>query len=400
MTVDPSFTTYSNGDTWVQNADYTSSQGSSPELRAGTYDGGAHKARSFMHFDNGAWDGKHVTAATLEMRNFYSGSCTGAAIRAARIIDAWTNASVSWGTQPAVGTLMDADYSPARGYNASCDTGDAVWNVTGMVDEWAQGKFTNNGIRLKAVDETSIYTWRKYRSANYTANSSFKPKLNVTYNSFPNKAGTPSVTPGNAGYSTSTTPTLKATVSDADGGSVRGKFEVLQGTTEKWSGTSAYVSSGSTASKQVGSRNLVDGTTYTVRVKGNDGTDDSKPYSTSTTFKVDVTKPTATVSASAFTNGQWTTTVPSANSFTFNGPADTKSFAYTLDGVSKSPLTADVNGNATLSWLPKSGSHTLTVTPTDKAGNAATTPTTFTFGVGPASFTTPASVPGERYRPR
>jgi len=66
VVVDPTFAPiYTTGDTWVQTPDYTSSQGSSDELKVGTYDGGTHKARSFLKFDNGdaTWKGVHVQHA-------------------------------------------------------------------------------------------------------------------------------------------------------------------------------------------------------------------------------------------------------------------------------------------------------------------------------------------------
>lgn len=399
VTVDPSFTTYTNGDAWLENPNYTTGQTSSPELRVGTYDGGTHVARAFMHFDTTKWNGKHVTSAKLVLRNYYSGSCTGGVIQARRIQESWNGNTMTWANKPSGGTGFMAEYSPAHGYNSSCGADDAIWTITGMVQDWADGNFTNNGIMLRAENESSIYTWRRYRSANY-GTQSLRPHINVTYNSYPGKAGTPSVTPGNSGYTTSTTPTLKATVSDPDGGTVKGKFEVLSGSTVVWSKTSTGVSSGGTASVTVPSGELTNGSTYSVRVLGNDGTDDSKKldsnhnwvlnYSSSTTFQVDTSKPTATVTASGFTNGQWTTTVPTSNTFTFNGPSDTKSFAYTLDSVAQPTKTADSNGNATVSWLPKSGSHTLTVTATDKAGNVGA-PVSFKFGVGPASFNSPSA---------
>ncbi|MGH8881572.1 MAG: DNRLRE domain-containing protein, partial [Stackebrandtia sp.] len=226
VTVDPSFTTYATGDTWVQNADYTSSQQFSQELRAGTYDGGGHKARSFLWFNDNVWDGKHVTDAKLRMRNFYSGSCTGAAIQAVRITQDWTVAGVTWGNQPGAGPEHADNYTPAKGYNSTCGSGDAEWSLTAMVDDWAQGRFPFRGIRLKAVDETSNNTWRKYRSANYPDYPYILPRLVVTYNNFPNKADTPTVAPGNTGYTTTKTPTLKSKLTDTDGGELRGKFTV------------------------------------------------------------------------------------------------------------------------------------------------------------------------------
>lgn len=388
VTVDPSFTINPTGDTWLQYPDYTSSQGASGQLKVGTYDGGGHKARSFLQFDNGdaKWSGVHVLHAALKLRNFDSASCTGAAIRATRITEDWTVPGLTWGNQPSVGADKYDDFFQAKGYDASCAEGDATWDLTEMVQGWHDG-FPNHGVRLKAEDESSNNTWRRYRSDNYGTVSQ-RPRLIVDYNTRPATPAAPAVSPGNSGYTTTSTPTFDATVSDPDGGTVRGVFEVYQDASLVWSGTSSYVSSGSTASKTVPSGILANGTGYIVKLKSNDGTDDSRSYSGSTAFTVDTTKPTATVTSSAFTNGQWTTDVPAVNAFTFNGAGDTKSFAYRLDGVTQPVQAADTNGDANVSWLPKSGSHTLTLTPTDRAGNVGAA-VTFTFGVGAASFTVP-----------
>jgi RHS repeat-associated protein len=389
VTIDPSLSPDLTADTWVQNADYTSSQNTSTELRAGTYDGGGHVARSFLKFNaSGRWNGKHILSAGLTLRNWYSGSCTGAAIRVQRLTEPWSATGMTWANQPGAGTGFQDDYAPARGYNSSCPGGDATWDLRDMVQDWAAGGFTNNGIRIKAVDETSVYTWRKYRSGDY--GGSVIPRLEVTYNSYPNTAGAPTVVTSpasNARYSVTTTPTFKANVSDPDGGQVRGYFEVLESGSSKWTGTSGYVTSGSTASKAIGSGLLYHGHTYTIRVKSDDGTDKSAAWAQAT-FTVDTSKPATTVTSSSFTNGQWTTTVPASNTFTLDGPPDTKSFAYTLDGVTQPVKTANTSGDATVSWLPTKGSHALTATARDTAGNTGPM-ATFAFGVGPASFTTP-----------
>lgn len=165
--VDPSFTIDPSGDTWVQTPEYPASQTSSAELKAGTYNGGASKARSFFRFDNGnaKWAGKFVTSATLKLRNFYSGSCTGSAIRVSRITENWSFSSLTWANQPTTSTPT-VDFSPAYGYSSSCNKADASWNVTPIVQAWSTGT-ANYGVRLAALSETSNNTWRRYRSANY-----------------------------------------------------------------------------------------------------------------------------------------------------------------------------------------------------------------------------------------
>lgn len=390
VVVDPSFTINPSGDTWVQTPNYTSSQNGSTELKVGTYDGGGHKARSFLKFDGGnsKWAGVKVLSADLKLRNYYSGSCTGSAIRVNRITESWSVSGITWGNQPSTGS-MSADYNPAKGYTSSCAEGDATWDVTEIVQAWADGG-ANHGFRVKAVDETSIHTWRRYRSANYGTTGQ-RPRLIVSYNSYPAKAGKATVTPGNTGYATSTTPTLKSVVSDPDGGKVSGKFQVLNSSgTTIWSKTSSEVSSGGTATVSVpASAGLTNGSTYSVRVKGYDGSLSSKNWSASYSFTADTSTPAApVVTATGYTNGEWLDTAPSSNTFTLNGVSDVGTLSYSKDGGAWTNLTANSNGNATLAWNPTSGYHTLKVKAIDKAGNTSGT-TTFDFGVGGLAFSAP-----------
>ncbi|WP_406030281.1 DNRLRE domain-containing protein [Nocardioides sp. NBC_00163] len=396
VTVDPSFTVDPNADTWIQTPDYTTSQVTSQELRVGTNDNGGHKARSYLKFDDGnsKWAGKHVTSASMKLRNFYSGSCTGSAIRASRLTSNWDLSGLTWGNQPNGATTNYTDMSTARGFSSSCPAADVSFNLTSMVQAWASGT-KNYGLRLMAVNEDVNSSWRRYRSANFT-DTSLAPTLSVTYNSYPGTAGTPVVSPGTAPYATSLTPKVCFTVSDTDAGAkLRGSVEVYAGSTASgtalwsWTATDANaVSTGTNVCPTIAAGKLTNGSTYTVRARAFDGTDWSKSYSASKTFTVDTAKPNVTVTASSFTNGQWRTDRPASNTFNFNGPTDTKSFSVVRDGGAATMLTANSSGDASLSWVPANGSHMLKVTATDKAGNTYT-PDDFTFGVGSAGFVLP-----------
>ncbi len=298
VTIDPSFTRWTNGDAWLENPNYTSGQTSSPELRVGTYDGGGHVARSYMHFDTTTWNGTVIGSASLVLRNFYSGSCKGAAIRASRITSSWSGSTLTWANKPGGTSTHEVTYSAAHGYNSTCGAANATWDVKGIVQDWANGT-ANNGILLRASDETSIYTWRKYRSANYST-SSVHPRIVATYNSYPTKPSGLSTSPSVScvtGSSrpdmTSSAPTLKATVSDPDKGTVYGKFEIYEvgGTTAVATGTSAGVSSGSVASWKVPTGKLLPGHSYSWKVRSYD-TALYSSYSSSCEFKVALPTPT------------------------------------------------------------------------------------------------------------
>ncbi|MGY0541381.1 DNRLRE domain-containing protein [Nocardioides sp. YJ-D4] len=395
VTVDPSFTVDPNADTWIQTPDYTTSQVTSEELRVGTNDSGGRKARSYLKFDGGnnQWAGKQITSATLRLRNFYSGSCTGSAIRVSRLTSNWDLSGLTWGNQPNGATTTYADSSTARGFSASCPAADVTWNLTSMVQAWADGT-ANYGLRLMALNETVNSSWRRYRSANY-ATTSLHPTLSVTYNRLPNKPEALFVTPSRTGLTSSLTPTLSTVLSDPDGGQVRGNYEVWEGApgtgTSIWSWTaSSTKASGSTVSAVVPSGKLVEGHSYTVRGRAYDGTDYG-PWSDNTTAKVDVTAPTFAVTSAAFTDGQWRTDNPGTpTTFHFTGPDEIRSYSVLEDGVGRTWVPANSTGDASLLWHPADGPHTLRVSASDPAGNSRTVE--FSFGVGAAGFSSPSNL--------
>ncbi|MFI9615764.1 DNRLRE domain-containing protein [Streptomyces sp. NPDC052023] len=75
VTVDPTSTLAVTTDTWVA-TNYPDSQISSPELKSGTYNGGATVARSFLKFDLSAHGGVNVIDTNLALYSDWSSSCT------------------------------------------------------------------------------------------------------------------------------------------------------------------------------------------------------------------------------------------------------------------------------------------------------------------------------------
>ncbi|MGK2876902.1 MAG: DNRLRE domain-containing protein [Nocardioides sp.] len=390
VVIDPTFTTYTNGDVWLQNTGLTTGQTGDAKLQVGTDDGGTHKSRAFVRFsaaNTSKWAGVSITSAEMRLRNFNSASCTSAQIKVRRVAESWDGDTMTWANQPGVGGGNEPTFGTAFGGGSACPAGWATWDVTPMVQYWADGG-ANDGLRVAANDETNSNSFRRYRSANYS-DASMRPNLVVTYNSYPTTASKPSVSPGNTGYSTDLQPTLKSTISDPDGAKVQAEFTVKNtaGTTV-YTGTSSKVASGSVASVKVPAGKLSDGQTYTVTAKASDGTLSSKNASAARSFTVDTTDPSLTITATNHTDGGWVATAPSSNTFTFNGSSDTTLFRYTRGEESPKLLFANGAGDATLSWNPPEGAHRLTVTAIDAAGNETTKE--FGFGVGTApTFVTP-----------
>jgi uncharacterized protein YycO len=284
--VDPTYSMLAQVDTWVSTK-YPSSQGGSSELRAGRNDEG-QVARSYLKFPGeSVWNGTRVVSATLTLRNWSSVSCGAQVIRAQRLLSEFNSNTVSWDTQPVADTAADADFNRAFGGPTCPDVGDAVWNLTSMVQSWASNTHKNYGVRLRAYDETNANSFRRYRSLEFGKNM---PTLAVTYNRYPNTASAAIVSPSDWGYVTSTTPTLSASVVDPDGGTVRIRFEITTATGGAvWTGHSSAVASGTTAALTVPSGILTEGASYVVRAKGVDLYDESRSWSAPTAFTVDST---------------------------------------------------------------------------------------------------------------
>ena len=392
VTIDPTWSAGAS-DTWVQ-ADVPGSKAGDPELRVGTFNGGSLKSRSFLRFESSVLDGKKITKAELRMHNYHSYSCTSSPIKVQRVTTAWISSNVRWTAQPSVTTSGEGSNNVSKGYSSSCSAGYVYYPITPIAQYWADNPTKNFGVRLIAADETSNYSWKRYRSGNYVtgANDPVEPAFIITYNSYP---GTASGVSFNSGESVkdasgklwvrSKTPTFRSTVTDPDGGSVKAEFDM--------SGSSKLTKqAGSTvASKQVSTykASLAENGTYTVKAWANDGSLRSKAAGSATTFTVDTVAPsTPTIkSTGGITNNGWLPTKPTSNTFTFTSNSDAAVISYQLNNDSWKTVKPTA-GEAKVVLNPV-GANVLRVKATDLANNTSGT-TTWTFGNGVASLTSPA----------
>lgn len=407
VTVDPTSTLAVTTDTWVQNPDYPDSQVSSQELKSGTYDSGTDTARSYLKFDVSKFVGKHITSATMSLYNYYSATCStsGAATDAKRITSTWSSSSITWGAQPSTTTTGMASNTGHWGYDSNCPANWSNWNLQSIVQAWADGS-TNYGLQVRADSESDSTTWRRFRSANYTT-SGYAPKLVVSYNSYPATPTSVAVSPSSVNaysgkrYVTTYTPTLSAKVSDPDGSTVRGQFEITNDpsysgeTSYSYTATSSAVASGSTASLTIPSASQLAGAHLRMRVRGYDGTDYG-PWSGYLYFVPNVAKPNPpTISCTSYPSGAWTDPVSGSVTCTFDTTStDGQGYKWGLDdpSVGKSVYdTTDGNGGDPLSVsiTPANGWHTLYAQTIDSGGNLSTSITSYGFGVGEAGLNSP-----------
>ncbi|OPG10475.1 hypothetical protein B1R27_02200 [Streptomyces sp. GKU 895] len=109
-------------------------------------------------------------------------------------------------------------------------------------------------------------------------------------------------------------------------------------------------------------------------------------------FTVDTTAPAApTVASPDFPNGAWAGDAGDTGTFTLtSADKGLDTFTYALDGATATTIASSAAATAIDLTPTNEGSHKLTVTATDKAGNTSAA-TVYTFHVGAAGLTAPLS---------
>jgi hypothetical protein len=270
--VDPSVTLYATLDTFVQTG-ITSGQSGSDELKAGTFDGGSTKARSFIRFNISSISGKQILSADFSLYEFHSWSCSAREVRASRVTESW-GAGVVWSNQPDTANAFDT-FNVAKGFSSSCPAGRITFDASAPVDKWADGSQPNYGFRVRAGDETDNYGWKKFRSEDYGGTST-DPRLIVNYNSYP--TAPTSLVPAAGTINTSatrTTPTLAAKYNDPDSGDT-GHVDYQMCSNSSCSsvvasGSGPNVDPGTASPWTVPAEKLASGTEYWWRARSDDG---------------------------------------------------------------------------------------------------------------------------------
>lgn len=187
VTVDPSVTaTLSSSGYYETNK----VNGSSAELRIGTWDSGAtHRARSYLAFANfGAqFANQRVTAASLKLFNIWSGSTTvSTSFTASQVKAAWTAASLAepgpalgsavgtWSGVAPAATRVGTSYSATSG---AWETANFTGTGLSVLNGWIYGTTANYGLAITASETDNNY-WKIFDSGSV---SGYQPTLSVTY---------------------------------------------------------------------------------------------------------------------------------------------------------------------------------------------------------------------------
>jgi RHS repeat-associated protein len=403
VTVDPTYTSQTLADTFIEKGYDTTNFYAADDLRVGTYDAGTHIARSYLKFDlssasNFVNPNTVVTAANLHLYEWHSASCATRQIDSHRATAFWSSSVITWDTRAAYESSPDGSAVEAHGFSSSCPdawlNGSTGISVKYTVTAWAHSGYPtsapNYGVVLDAANETDSLSWKRFYSSDY-ATSSKRPYLTYSYVHRPVQPSVTTVTGLNksaAGkyYTNVTRPTVTDAVSDVDGGSLIGRFQL-------YSSSGAAIGSTFDSSTRSGNGTtppvtipvtLSSGSTYKVRGYGFDGTYVSDPYTTSSgasflgysdspSFTVDTVLPTVSaLSCTGLTLQGVNNTPPTSATCqvsvgdALSGPGTT---AFAVDDLAPLTSTGSTSSVSLTSEMLTTGYHTITATASDVAGN-------------------------------
>lgn len=298
VTVDPAIGLTNGGDVWVQ-SDTSTNQGSSTELKTGTFDAGGTVARSLIKFSMSPILNKHVIDADFKLYEYHSFSCTARQVNVYKNASDFSTGTATWASgTPGISGAAIASANVAYGYSTTCPDNWVTFSATAMntaLQGYADGA-VNYGWQVRAASETDSYGWKRFYSANH---GTYVPSLSVTYNTEP---ALPNVlSPASNTISTDTTPALSGRYSDADAGDTGWvAYEVYRDSDSVMvtSGHGASVASGTQSPWTVPGATLVNGVKYRWRARDWDGVDYSA-YTGWMYYTPDTSGPTGALTAPA-----------------------------------------------------------------------------------------------------
>ncbi|HST82477.1 MAG TPA: DNRLRE domain-containing protein [Kineosporiaceae bacterium] len=402
------------GDSWVRNGD-NAVHGAEDHLNAGLWTSSSQNSSALIKFDDEQYKWNHVTSASLNLFNSYSGSCTENWVGVYPISEDWNPATVTYDTSPG---MVDDDKQLWRqfshGFDASCPATGESFDMTSAVRAWAWDDLPNYGFMIFAdtngPDGRKSFCSLDVGTTGVCSDPARVPTLSVTYNSYPwdprEVTASPQVTGSNGTtYVTSLTPNLQAKIGNTDGANVSVQGQISydpnypgDGNGEFWFGEGSAATPNSLASVSVDTP-LTTGKHYRYRVRGGvidgSGGTDTGPWSDYTYFTVDNSPPVApTIACTTYPANAWTNSSASSTCTLDTTSGGGSGYWWGLDNPSPETFLNDSSNSGaplTVSISPGEGRHVLYAKSRDVALNTSTTTTTYTFGVGNGGVLTPVA---------
>lgn len=321
----------------------------------------------------GSLSSSQITSATFSAVGTHSYDCTPREISLHRVED--FSSATPWpggGLWEGMSTQIVATKSSCPDQPVRWIEFDATPQARAIADAGtAQGSF---GL---AANETSMAYWKRFRndavfSVTYNRPPSTPTSVRITAGSVTQACGSTAVRIND------TTPTVRAVLSDPDGGNVQGDFNVWTGDDVKvWDGAlTTAKASGSEHTRTVPAGTLANNTAYEWHIKGEDA-GGLRSALAICRFVVDTTPPSApsitavtgTGYSTRYLEDSWSGGIGKAGGFKIASTStDVVSYKYAFNDTA---LTKTVTGTApTITFTPKqAGVQTLRAQAVDEAGN-------------------------------
>lgn len=273
VVVDPIYTEKTDAagavDTYVLSTSPTGTHDGQSTLQVGN-GGGSAVFRSLLRWDlsdllNTTGGTKVVLDSQLQLRVDGGPSCTAEQMDVYNVTGTW-GTGATWSNQPSIGSNV-AHGTFAHGYSSACPFATESIDLTPQTQSWVNSEATNNGIELRAHNESD--TLSKWALASAETGTTYAPTLSVTVDTLPTNATLSA--PAADSFVSTATPTLTVSPgSDPDSDPLSYRFLISMDPNPSVGGVYATAFTSST-SFQVPEGVLQDGVTYYWTVQTFDG---------------------------------------------------------------------------------------------------------------------------------
>jgi len=185
VTVDPAFRDDAESDdTFVSSREMANRNNSSESnLPVGTYNGGAEKSASYVHFDQlkSTLANRYILGASANFWNYWSSSCSARPVTVYKVTQPWVGSTTKTWAGPAYDAASPLSTRTFAHGHTNCPGG--AWESFALpadrVMGWVHGTESFYGLTLRASLTDSL-GWRRFSSANFS-DTPARPFLDVNY---------------------------------------------------------------------------------------------------------------------------------------------------------------------------------------------------------------------------
>lgn len=161
VTVDPEFITATAADDTYVMSGFSRDNSSDAELKVGTYDGGYHIGRTYLHFNTDPVRGKVIQWGRLDIAESWSWNCDAGGPTPYRVTQGWDGRTMTDWPGAAIDVPAGGQLVPAGG---DCPNRTFTADMNGASANWASGAWNNLGIALLAPSEGDNNYYKKFAS--------------------------------------------------------------------------------------------------------------------------------------------------------------------------------------------------------------------------------------------